>query len=174
LNYLAGMPVVAVNVALQERGKPLVAAVGDPFGDAILWTDGTRASLRRGARDTQLIPAAGSGLVDLNLDPPYPNEMWFRAADVLGDPRFVRAFRPRVVSSSIALAWVATGQRAAYVTDGDVTDSVHFAAGIALCQAAGCRVADLRGGAVRPGAPGLVAAADLSVSETILELIASR
>jgi hypothetical protein len=43
------------------------------------------------------------------------------------------------------LAWVAAGRRAAYVTEGDLRDSVHFAAGIALCQAAGCIVAGLHG-----------------------------
>ena len=33
-----------------------------------------------------------------------------------GAPEFAATFRPRVVSSTIALAWVATGQRAGYVT----------------------------------------------------------
>jgi myo-inositol-1(or 4)-monophosphatase len=63
------------------------------------------------------------------------------------DGEFVATFKPRVVSSSLALGWVATGQRAAYVTDGDVRDSVHFAAGIAICEAAGCAVSDLWGNA---------------------------
>jgi myo-inositol-1(or 4)-monophosphatase len=39
-------------------------------------------------------------------------------------------------------------------------DSVHFSAGIALCEAAGCIVTDLRGRDWRTGTAGLIAAAD--------------
>jgi myo-inositol-1(or 4)-monophosphatase len=57
---------------------------------------------------------------------------------LLAHPIFVERFRPRVVSTTLALAWVAAGKRAAYVTDGDdLSRSVHFAAGIAVCRAAG-------------------------------------
>ena len=57
--------------------------------------------------------------------------------DLLAHPGFIQRFRPRVVSTTLALAWVAAGKRAGYVTDGgDLTESVHFAAGIALCKAA--------------------------------------
>jgi hypothetical protein len=49
---------------------------------------------------------------------------------------FARRFRPRVVSTAIALTWVATGQRAAYITDGNIMQKgVDFAAGIAICEA---------------------------------------
>jgi myo-inositol-1(or 4)-monophosphatase len=64
------------------------------------------------------------------------------------------------VSTSMALAWVATGQRAAYITDGDVRNSVHFAAGIAVCEAAGCVSSDLFGAPWGRGATGLIVAAD--------------
>jgi myo-inositol-1(or 4)-monophosphatase len=95
--------------------------------------------------DVRLVPSGTSKLVDLNLDPPFPNAPAFRAVTLAADPDFVATFRPRVVSTSMALAWVATGQRAAYITDSDLRDSVHFAAGLALCEAAGCTVTDLRG-----------------------------
>lgn len=61
---------------------------------------------------------------------------------MLTSPAFTRQFGPRVLSTTLALAWVAAGRRAAYVAEGDLRDSVHFAAGIALCQAAGCIVTD--------------------------------
>ena len=79
--------------------------------------------------------------------------------------------RPRVVSSSIAVVWVATGQRAAYVTDGDLRDSVHFAAGLAICEAAGCTVTDLRGERWGEGPTGLIAAADAATHATLLGLV---
>lgn len=44
-----------------------------------------------------------------------------------------------------------TRRRAAYVTDGHLSDSVHFAAGIALCQAAGCVVTGIDGQPIHTG-----------------------
>lgn len=95
-----------------------------------------------GADDALLMPTPATRLVDVNRDPPFPSAPRFRAVDLLAHPEFVEHFRPRVVSTTLALAWVAAGKRAAYVTDGgDLSRSVHFAAGIALCRAAGCVVA---------------------------------
>ncbi|WP_410966399.1 hypothetical protein, partial [Salmonella sp. SAL4449] len=81
--------------------------------------------------DAPLRPTAASQLVDLNFDTPFPSAPAFRAATLSIDPEFAALFRPRVVSTSIALTWVATGQRAAYVTDGDARDNVHFGAALA-------------------------------------------
>jgi myo-inositol-1(or 4)-monophosphatase len=134
LNYAARMRVAAVNVALRDGTRFIAAAVADPFNDEVLWMDMSAAFVRTSNGDARLAPDARSRLVDANLDPPFPNAPAFRAVDLLGHSMFVRSFRPRVVSTSMALAWVATGQRAAYVTDGDPRDSVHFAAGIAVCQ----------------------------------------
>jgi len=61
------------------------------------------------------------------------------------DEEFAARFGSRVLSTSLALAWVAAGRRAGYVTDGDLRDSVHFAAGIAICTAAGVVVTGLAG-----------------------------
>ncbi|MFB7941086.1 inositol monophosphatase family protein [Streptomyces sp. NPDC056049] len=173
LNYAVGNKLVAVNVAL--RGG--AAAVADPFGGddgEVFRTDGTRAW---GPDGSPLAPTAATGLVDVNLDPPFPGAPGFRAVDLLAHPGFVAAFRPRVVSTTLALAWVAAGKRAAYVTDGgDLSGSVHFAAGIALCRAAGCVVTGIDGTPVGEGRParGLVAAADPDTHARLMELIRPR
>lgn len=74
----------------------------------------------------------------------------------------------------MALAWVASGKRTAYVTDGgDLSGSVHFAAGIALCPAAGCVVTGIDGAPV-PAGRGLVVAADADSHELLLSVIAKR
>jgi myo-inositol-1(or 4)-monophosphatase len=173
LNYAARMPIVAVNAAVGEDRRLVAAAVADPFSGETFWTDGRASHLRVGGRDTPLAPTAASRLVDLNLDPPFPSAPGFLAAALAGDPRFLDAFRPRVVSTSLALAWVATGQRAAYVTDGVPRDSVHFAAGIAICEAAGCVVTDLFGDAWGGGPTGLLAAADAETHEHLVRLTRS-
>ncbi len=168
LNYAAGSMLVAVNVAL--RGG--AAAVADPFSGEIFHTDGRTARVRQDGVDTPMTPTPATRLVDVNLDPPFPSAPAFRGVDLLAHPRFVERFRPRVVSTTLALAWVAAGRRAAYVTDGDdLSGSVHFAAGIALCRAAGCVVSGIDGSPVGSAGRGLVAAADAETHELLMSVI---
>lgn len=165
LNYAVGTMLVAVNVALQDGA----AAVADPFSGEVFCTDG-KTAWQDGDAGTLLAPSSATGLVDVNLDPPFPSAPAFRAVDLLAHPEFAARFRPRVVSTTLALAWVAAGRRAAYVTDGgDLSESVHFAAGIALCRAAGCVVTGIDGGPVEAGR-GLVAAADAETHELLMSM----
>ncbi|GAA4198219.1 inositol monophosphatase family protein [Streptosporangium oxazolinicum] len=175
LNYAARNMLVAVNVALRVGPDVTVAACADPFAGEVFWTDGDRAYVRRdGVEDEELVPSPESRLVDVNLDPPFPNEPGFRAGRLLADPGFVRRFQPRVLSTTLAVAWVAAGRRAAYVTDGDTRDNVHFAAGIAVCRAAGCVVTGIHGQPPHTGAGGLVVAADHGTHAALLELIGDQ
>ncbi|MFG3357960.1 inositol monophosphatase family protein [Streptomyces griseofuscus] len=180
LNYAVRTRLVGVNVALRVDGETTAAATADPFTGEVFWTDGTRARLSTGGvgdRDDdgdgeeKLTPSAASALVDVNLDPPFPNAPGFRAPSLLADPDFIERFRPRVISSTLAVAWVAAGRRAAYVTDGHLADSVHFAAGIALCRAAGCAVTGLYGEPVHTGRGGLIAAADPGTHTALLAMV---
>ncbi|MFE3639171.1 inositol monophosphatase family protein [Streptomyces sp. NPDC059168] len=171
LNYAVRNMLVGVNVALREEAGITAAATADPFGGEVFWTDGQRALVHREGADEELAPSPQSRLVDVNLDPPFPNAPGFRAVRLLGDPGFGRLFRPRVVSTTLAVAWVASGRRAAYVTDGDLRDSVHFAAGIALCRAAGCVVTGIHGQPAHTGAGGLIAAADAETHAALLEMV---
>jgi myo-inositol-1(or 4)-monophosphatase len=159
---------VAVNVALRDGA----AAVADPFSGEIFYTDGESARVRRDTVDTKLAPTSATSLVDVNLDPPFPSAPGIRAVDLLARPGFVKRFRPRVVSTTLALAWVAAGKRAAYVTDGaDLSHSVHFAAGIALCRAAGCVVTGIDGEPIGPTGRGLVAAADSDTHDQLISML---
>ncbi|MEV0606151.1 inositol monophosphatase family protein [Polymorphospora rubra] len=170
-NYAAGGMLVAVNVALRAGTRTVVAASADPFTDEVFWTDGARACVRRDGADAPLTPSADTRLVDVNLDSPNPHDPTLRAVGLIADRRFIERFRPRVVSTTLAVAWVAAGRRAAYVTDGDLRDSVHFTSGIALCQAAGCVVTGIHGQPLHTGAGGLVVAADEETHADLLALI---
>ncbi|MFF4986171.1 inositol monophosphatase family protein [Streptosporangium saharense] len=168
LNYAVGSMLVAVNVALRDGA----AAVADPFGGEVFLTDGESAWVRHGGADTRLTPTAATRLVDVNLDPQFPSAPGFRAVDLLAHAGFVERFRPRVVSTTLALAWVAAGKRAAYVTDGgDLTGSVHFAAGIAVCRAAGCVVTGIDGAPIGQAGHGLVVAADAETHGSLMSII---
>ncbi|MGH3329804.1 MAG: inositol monophosphatase family protein [Nocardioidaceae bacterium] len=174
LNYAARTALVTVNVALRSGDDITVAASLDPFAGELFWTDGQRARVRRDGVDEELTPSAESRLVDVNLDGPYPNAARFRTVQLLADEAFAERFRPRVVSTTLALAWVAAGRRAAYVTDGDLRDSVHFASGIALCQAAGCVVTGIQGQPVHTGVGGLIATADQDTHADLVAIIGKQ
>jgi myo-inositol-1(or 4)-monophosphatase len=171
VNYAAHTPLVAVNVALQVGERVTTAAAADPLSREVWWTGGEAAFVRADGRDVPLRPDPTSRLVDLNLDPPFPNKEWFLAAGLLTGEGFPSVFRPRVLSTTLALAWVAAGRRAAYITDGHLGGSVHFSSGIALCQAAGCVVTNLAGQPVHTGVEGLIAAADATTHATLLDLL---
>jgi myo-inositol-1(or 4)-monophosphatase len=171
LNYAVKMRVAGVNVALSVEGEFVTAAVADPFNDEIFWTDGESGFLRVDDRDSPLVPDGKSKLVDMNFDPPFSNAPAFKAAKLAADSEFAAMFRPRVVSTTIALTWVASGQRAAYITDGDMRNSVHFAAGLAICAGAGCVVTDLLGNACGNGPTGLLVAADSETHDALLRLV---
>jgi myo-inositol-1(or 4)-monophosphatase len=173
LNYAVRSMLVSVTVALRIGSEVAVAASADPFADEVFWTDGARARLRRDGVDESLVPSGDSRLVDVNLDPPFPNAPGFRAVSLLASPGFAERFRPRVVSTTLAVAWVAAGRRAAYVTDGHLRDSVHFASGIAICRAAGCVVTGIHGQPLHTGAGGLVVAADRETHTALLAQIAA-
>jgi myo-inositol-1(or 4)-monophosphatase len=170
LNFAARTMLVAVNVALRVGRQLTAAAVADPFAAELFWTDGSRAYRRHDGTDELLRPSAESRLVDVNLDPPFPNAPRFDALRLLADPRFTERFAPRVLSTSLAIVWVAAGRRAAYVTDGPETYSVHSASGIAICQAAGCVVTDLWGGPLTASAGGLIVAADAETHAVLVDV----
>lgn len=156
LNFGAETPLVAVNVALLDGDRRLASAVADPISGEVFSTDAPLAA------------SAASGLVDVNCDGPLDRP--FVGPQLLADPAFRAEFGPRVLSSTLALAWVAAGRRAAYVTDGRFEDNVHFAAGIGLCVAAGCVVSDLAGAPLGTGR-GLVAGADAATHDRLVAII---
>ena len=172
-NFAAGVPLVAVNVGLALSGRPTVAAVVDPFHDETFWTDGSSAGMERAGAELPLQPDATSAAVDFNLEPPHPSMPGFAALAMMGDAAFRQAFQPRITSTTLALTWVAMGRRAAYVSDGHLSDNMHFAAGLAICRAAGCAITDLQGQPLPPdgNGHGLLAAADQATHTTLLGIV---
>lgn len=168
LNSAASTPLSAVNVALETPSGVTAAVSADPISEEFFWTDGTGAWVRRGDVDQPLAPSPRSLIVDVNCD--GKRDASFVGAQLIADQAFRDLFAPRVLSSTVAVAWVAAGRRAGYVTDGQLEGSVHFAAGIAICQAAGCIVTDFAGNPVHTGR-GLVVAADRSTHRQLLELV---
>lgn len=165
LNYAAGLPLFAVNVALRERGEVRVAAAADPVAGEVLLTDGSTAWSTEGP-DRPFAPDGRNRLVEVEL-----HRQARRSLGLLAEPAFHERWTARGVSTSLGLPWLAAGRLAAYLSEQDVHDSVHYAAGLALCRGAGCLVTDLDGGPVTSGR-GLLAA-DPETHGQLLELLAT-
>lgn len=168
LNFAATTPLVSVNVALSEAGRTTVAAVADPIADELFWTDAHHVWSTRAGTDQFVRPSVDSMLVEINCDGPIDRA--FVGGQLVADARLRAVYGPRVVSSTLAVCWVAAGRRTAYVSDGSFRENVHFAAGIALCQASGCVVSDLAGNPLYSGR-GLIAAADADTHQAIVEIV---
>lgn len=167
-NFAAQTPLAAVNVALLDEAGSVACVAADPIAQEVFWADGRGAFMRHAGSDTPLRPSAQSRLVDLDCDDPVDRPAL--APLVLADPAFRSAFSPRVTSTTLAVAWVAAGRRAAYVSDGRFDENVHFAAGIALCRRAGCMVTDLAGEPLE-GGRGLIVAADVETHRRLVDII---
>lgn len=103
LNFAAQTPLVAVNVALVDGSRAVVAAAADPIAGEVFWTDGERAMVRAtGGVDVAISPSPASRLVDVNCDGPLDRP--FLGAQVI-DAAFRAAFGPRVMSSTLAVAY---------------------------------------------------------------------
>jgi myo-inositol-1(or 4)-monophosphatase len=168
-NFAVDTPLVAVNVALTEADVVTASAVADPVSDELFWADGAGSFAHRRGRRIPVAPTAVSRLIEVNCD--GPRRQAFVGGQLLDDGRLRRSFSPRVISSTLALAWTAVGRRAAYVSDGWFRDNVHDSAGIAVCESAGCTVTDLAGGPLHAGR-GLVVSADDATHEDVLAIVA--
>jgi len=142
----------------------------DPISDELFWTDRDGAFVRRDGSDVPLQPSPESRLVDINCDGPIDTP--FVGPQLVADQTFRAVFGTRMLSTTLAVAWVAAGRRAAYVSDGIGTfaDNVHFVAGIELCRSAGCVVTDLIGEPLDTGR-GLIVAADAETHVSLVQLI---
>lgn len=174
-NFAAQTPLIAVNVALCQSDQIRAAAVADPIADEVFWCDDSGAYGTGSANDhRRLEPSGNTAIVEVYTSAlrgdPDP-------ARLLRSDAFTRHFDARNSSTSLALTWVAAGRRAGYVTltHEPPLRSVHFAAALGLCFAAGAIVTDLRG---RPlGAPtsnGMLAAADAATHAALLDALTAR
>lgn len=173
-NFAAQTPLIGVNVALRQGDGYLAAAVADPIADEIFWCDDTGSVRRRRAgADARVTPSATNAIVEVSLSTAHAGPDPVR---LLRDDGFSSRFDARYSSTGLAVAWVAVGRRAGYVTTTSEPpmDSVHFAAAIGLCLAAGAVVTDLRGHPLGVDSVGMLVAADADTHAHLLEALADQ
>jgi myo-inositol-1(or 4)-monophosphatase len=141
-NYVVGLPLYSINVALVENGQVTTAVVADgASGDIYLAERDRGAFMLRGDQHIRLHANPSSRL--LNVDPSPVQQPNF------GTNLAIRAlasgqWNVRVLSTSLGLPYLAAGRIAAAVYTSTGVP-VHFAAGLLLAEEAGARVTDARG-----------------------------
>jgi myo-inositol-1(or 4)-monophosphatase len=166
-NYAAGLPLYATNIALVEgREVSLAVAADGANGDIYVGERGRGAFRVRQGQQMPLTVSAKSRAI--NLDPaPWPTSFGTRltmAVLAAGD------WDVRVLSSSIALPYLAAGYlaAAAYTSSGV---PVHFAAGLLLAEEAGATVTDGAGERWTLHSPIYVASASEAIHAEVLDLV---
>lgn len=154
-NYAHGLPIWAVTIAFEARGKIVAGATYAPtFGD-LFWARRGRGAFRNGKR---LRASRVARLADALLCTGFPYSVPYRKYNVRYFEAFVycaQAIR-RVGAASLDLAWTASGH-----FDGFWEFRLgpwDMAAGTLLLEEAGARISNLSGGPVEVLEGELVAA----------------
>jgi myo-inositol-1(or 4)-monophosphatase len=151
VNFVHGIPHVAVSIGLWEGDRPLVGVIYDPLRDECFSATAGGGAFLNGK------PITVSSTTDLDLSVtatgfPYDHgdyaDEYARAVEaVLASVNGIRRFG----SAALDLAWVAAGRYEAYWELG--IQPWDQAAGIVLVREAGGRVTDMRGSDSVPAAP---------------------
>ena len=170
-NFASNIPGYAVNIALYRDGALSIAAVGDGVtGDRFI------AERGRGAYEVQR-----NGPVRITTNPDAPILSFSAGTSKPGmdgaiGADFTRAaiiadtWELRMLSSTLSLAYVASGRIGAYLLL-ELSSPVHAAAGALLCEEAGAIVTDRFGSPWTVGCPSILAAAGPDLHAAILALI---
>ena len=155
VNFIHGVPHVAVSVALWEDGLPLVGVVHDVSRDEV-FAAGRGSGATLGGRPIRVTATAdlGRGLVATGF--PYDrrtqaDELGATISRVLGAVQGIRRFG----SAALDLCWVAAGRYDAYWEYR--LQPWDTAAGELIVKEAGGTVTDLAGAPYRPDGAGILA-----------------
>jgi myo-inositol-1(or 4)-monophosphatase len=170
-NFASGIPLYCVNLALVESDQVTVAVVGNPSTGEIdvaergggAWTlqDGVRRRLIPGDESRTIVIEASHSKGDRR-----EHAAQFTAGAIRADRWDLRA-----LSTTLSLAYVATGRIAAYVLFW--TSAVHAAAGSLLVSEAGGALSDIDGRPWTVRSDSLVASANPALHQELLDLAAT-
>ncbi len=166
-NFASGIPLFSVNVAMVEDGHVAIAVVGDGSNGHVLVAQAGDGAWRAGERGLRPLSTSDSSLVVDVGAWPAPGARREAAARRVAEAIDSDRWDVRCLSTTLALAYVATGQIAACVLFA-ATATVHSAAGALLVGEAGGRVTDAAGRPWRLGATSLVCAANERLHEAVL------
>lgn len=169
-NFASRLPLYAVNVALVEARRVVVAAVGDGAnGQVFVAERGRGAWLDAGDGLVRISASESSATVVLDPGAPGGPEATRAATVVAGAIRSGR-WELRMLGTTLDLAYLAAGRLAA-VWHFSRIPPLHFAAGALLAAEAGALVTDEDGAPWDLESQGLVAAATPAVHRALVALL---
>jgi myo-inositol-1(or 4)-monophosphatase len=159
VNFVRGMPLCGVSLALVEGERPVVGVIGLPFLDAHYWAidrggahlNGQDLQIRRSGPLAEAIVAVGDFAV--GQDAEAKNRIRVEVVSRVA----AAALRIRMLgSAAMDLAWLAEGKVDASITLSN--NPWDMAAGVVVAREAGARVSDLDGSEYRMGSRAVLAA----------------
>jgi myo-inositol-1(or 4)-monophosphatase len=168
-NFASGIPLYCVNLALVEEGAVTIAVVGDPSTGEVVVAEVGRGAwvLRDGS--VQATRCSGASQTIVIEDSHASAERRSTAAEFVASVVRVDRWDLRSFSTTLSLAYVATGRVAAYVLFW--TSAVHAAAGSLIAAESGAAVTDIDGRPWTVESDSLVASAEPRLHEELLALI---
>jgi myo-inositol-1(or 4)-monophosphatase len=164
-NYAAGLPMVAVNVALVEDTHVTVGVVGDPASGDVYVAERRRGAWLDGGAALKVSDRTGLVSVDPTLGPKGRGLAVELALGVIAAKRWTI----RALGTTLVMAHVAAGRIAAAVYARGASP-VHLAAGLLLAEEAGAIVTDTQGRPWLLDSPAFVIAATPSLHQELLEV----
>jgi len=163
--YASNVPLYCTNIALVERGRVALAAIGiGGTGETLYAELGRGAWLRSGSTDTRVHVSDSSHALWFDGKGELAANVVRRA--ILRERWFIWQF-----SSSIAYPYVAAGRMAGLVHCSHHLSPVHTAAGCFMTEQAGAVITDLDGGPWRFDTPGYIVAATTGLHEELKEIV---
>jgi len=174
-NFVRGLPLCAVSLALIHDDQPVVGVIGLPFLAARYWAEEGQGAYRDGrrirARDTSDLNAAIVAFGDFAVGEGAPRSNLLRLE--LLDRLAARAERVRMVgSAAIDLAWLAEGMFDMSITL--LNQPWDMAAGVVIAREAGARVFDTDGSDYRMQSTATLAATPGLADQLIRLLLESN
>jgi myo-inositol-1(or 4)-monophosphatase len=170
-NFASNIPMYAVNIALVEDGRLTVAAVGDGgTGERFIAERGQGAYQMHRNGPSRITTDPENPILSFSSGTSKPGMdgaigLEFTRAAIIADK-----WELRMLSSTISLAYLASGRTGAYLLL-ELSSPVHAAAGALLGEEAGAIVTDCNGAPWTVACPSIVAAAGPDIHRDILALI---
>lgn len=167
-NYVHGLPMFAVSIALEQAGEIIAATVYDPLADECFSAAQGRGAFLNGRRlHTSDCTRVDRSLMAVSFAPNVARDSlevaWF--LELLLACQVVR----RLGSAALNLAYLAAGRMDAYLTTSVKTWDV--AAGILLVTEAGGTLSALDGGPVKLEKPEFLASATAQLQKDLLPVL---
>jgi len=173
-NYASGIPLVAVNLALVNKEKLVLGAVGDGSTREVLVAELGMDAFSKGDGDWRAISTSEESKTIVIDGWPTGGAERERAGRFVAKAINANRWDIRSLSTTLAFAYLAEGRVAGYILfwhwEG-ISSALHTAAGVALAREAGAKVTDKDGKPWTVSSDSIIAAANPQLHKELCEAL---